>query len=206
MARVVSSIAFCVAARPGYSITRLARSSGACGSPIPSARAAREGILERPLQRGGRRSLRAHGGDAEALGRLQAARPPVLVVGRLRIREHRDGPRVGDRARNELEPFRNQLLEQRGCPGDVATGPREARDQPGFDRIAVDRHDDRNRRRGTLGRPGRWDARADDRRGCALRHRCGNLRQLVRRSPVHLDEDVRAIDPPELAQAVAQRA
>ena len=140
------------------------------------------------------------------LGDLLCLHPPVFIGDAARVCHHGDRSDLRNCRDHDLEPLRDQLLEQRGCAGHVRARSREACHEPRFYRVAVHRHDDRNRRGGVLGGARRRDAGSHDGRRVALDQRRGELRKLVRRSPVHVDDDVLPVDPSEFAKPVPERA
>ena len=63
------------------------------------------------------------------------------------IDDARHAPHFGRQRLEQLEPLRRQLAARAREPGDVAAGPRQARDQAASDRVGHRRRHDRDRRR-----------------------------------------------------------
>jgi len=59
------------------------------------------------------------------------------------VHEPRDAPRSRRERAQHVHPSRLEVLDEKGDAGDVAAGPLERSDQPGFDRIVDAERDDR---------------------------------------------------------------
>jgi hypothetical protein len=69
-----------------------------------------------------------------------------------RIEEHREDSELGRQLAQEFQPFGIQSKGQPADPGDVTAGSIEAGDETELHGIGAAREDDRNGRRGRLGR------------------------------------------------------
>jgi len=88
--------------------------------------------------------------------------PLLLLLGILRVPEHRDALQPRNYRLEDLQALRRDLGDEDGDAGDVASGTRDARDEPGLHGVAFGDHDDGNRLRRLCSRPDRGQTRRDD--------------------------------------------
>ena len=113
----------------------------------------------------------------------------------------------GDNRLEKFNPFCRHLSDRRRMPGDIATRPRQSRDEAFADRITTESHYDGDRPRCLLGGSYRWGRRGDnhiDFEPNDLRGEIGkSCKFAVRISG--LDHKVPPLDVAEVAQALAER-
>src|SRR5262245_14920694 len=112
----------------------------------------------------------------------------------------------GNNLLEELQPFSSDLRPKVGVPGDIASGPGEARYQPGPHWIANSHHDDGGRRCRLLGREGRWRTERRDEVDGAMDQLDRDPRQPIGQpTGVAIVEcDVLAFQIAKIAQAVPE--
>ena len=114
-----------------------------------------------------------------------------------------DPPRRGNCLGEQLQAFGNErALSRIGNAGDIASGARQARHIPSFNRSRAVRHDDRNRRRGALGRDDGVSPSRDDQvdPGAHELGRQGGQPIGLAAGVAALDHQVAPLDIPELAE------
>jgi hypothetical protein len=131
-----------------------------------------------------------------------------LVVRIGRVREDGHTVDIGDGLLEQFQLFGDDFQAgAAGHPCDVPARPREARDEPGANGIANTNHDDRDRLGGILGcrhslRPRRYDDvhLEPDQLGRKIRQ---PVEPTLSESIV--DDNILALNPPELAQPLPER-
>src|SRR5499426_197747 len=134
-------------------------------------------------------------------------RERVVRIGR--VREDGHTADLGDGLLEQLQLFGDDFQAgAAGHPCDVPARAREARDEPGTNRIANGNHDDRDRPGGVLGcrrylRPRRCDDEVHLEPDQLGRQVGQPVDPILRISIV--DDDILALNPPELAQPLPER-
>jgi hypothetical protein len=126
----------------------------------------------------------------------------------VRVREDPHTADLGNGFPEQLQPFAEGLgAHTVSHPRHISPRAREARDEPAPNRIGNGEHDDRDRRGGVLGRHDREGRRCGDDidlQPDQLGREVGQaVRPALRES--RLDDDVLALDPPELTQPFPKR-
>jgi hypothetical protein len=132
-----------------------------------------------------------------------------LVVRIGRVREDGHPAELGDGLLEQLQLFGEHFQAGgAGVPCDVPARAREARDEPGANRIANENHDDGDRLGGVLGcrrylRPRRCDDEVHLEPDQLGRQVGQPVDPILRISIV--DDNILALNPPELAQPLPER-
>jgi len=139
-------------------------------------------------------------------------RSPRLVIeiedgGIGRVPDQRDAGSFRDGLLQQLDPFPFQFGTEDGEAGDVRARPDIAGDEPGIDRIAARRKDDRDGPGRPLGGERAGGARGHDHVGPVSHQFVRQLREaaVIPSRPCELEHDVLALDVAQFAERLAQR-